>query len=86
MEKQDGSLFSRLIFFLTLILKFLPISADSYTSGLIGINWIINGQSTTNFTMSSSGMTSGKYFAFGLSQVKINNISLFYSNSIISTC
>ncbi len=40
---------------------------ETYTSGSINIGWTSNDQDKTNFTMSSSGMTSGNYFAFGLS-------------------
>ena len=52
-----------------------------YQSSVTSINITWDGSKSLNFlnfTMSSSGMTSGNYFAFGLSQVKINKISLFY--------
>jgi len=44
------------------------IVGGNYQSNLININWIGNSSfNSLNFTMSSSGMTSGNYFAFGLS-------------------
>ena len=52
-----------------------------YQSSVTSINITWDGSkslNSLNFTMSSSRMTSGNYFAFGLSQVKINKISLFY--------
>jgi hypothetical protein len=44
------------------------IVGGSYSSNSINITWIGNSSlNSLNFTMSSSGMTSGNYFSFGLS-------------------
>ena len=70
MEIKNHKLFSMTILAILLSLKFQSILANTnepYISESITINWISNDQSTTNFTMSSSGMTSGNYFSFGLS-------------------
>ena len=44
------------------------IVGGNYQSNLINITWIGNSSfNSLNITMSTSGMTSGNYFAFGLS-------------------
>jgi len=70
MKKNCTNLFSMYTLIVLLSLIFQSIFAnlnETYTSGSIKIEWTSNDQNKTNFTMSSSGMTSGNYFAFGLS-------------------
>ena len=62
---------------LSICVIFYQAQAGQYLDGPISLNWISNDQSTTNFSMSSSGMSNGNYFAFGFSKdqqmVWINN-------------
>ena len=53
---------------LTINLLIKQAQAEQYEDNTIKIEWIVNDQSTTNFTMSSSSMSSGNYFSFGLSK------------------
>lgn len=48
-------------------LRLASAGGGQYTSGSISIVWLDNNATTTNFTMSSTGITKGSYFAFGLS-------------------